>query len=162
MSVITALMLWEPSPVDAEFHETWYGVPLEEPTEPPSTKYSTEAIGFASLAVTPSVTLPETTAPVSGELTEPVGAVLSTIFDAKSVMLSFAGIAVSRAMKRKSHEPSSAGVVAHVALYGAVVSTPIDVHVESLESLRWNSTSARSAPPGPFVGFALSVTVPRR
>src|SRR4029453_5324710 len=46
--------------------------------------------------------------------------------------------------------------------YGAVVSTPIDVHVESLESLRWNSTSARSAPPGPLLGFALRVTVPRR
>ena len=54
-------------------------------------------------------------------------------------------------------------MVTQVALYGAVVSAPIDVHVESLESLRWNSTSARSAPPvPPELGFAFSVTVPRR
>ena len=66
-------------------------------------------------------------------------------------------------MKRRSHEPSSLGVVAQLALNGAVVSTPSDVHVLSLERLCWNSTSVTSAPPGPPVsGFAVSVTVPRR
>ena len=138
---------------------------MDEPTEPPPTKYSTEAIGFASEALTPSVTLPETIEPASGDESEPVGAVLSTIFDARSTMFSLP--ASSRTMKRRSHEPSSAGVVAQNAVYGGlsapVVSTPSDVHVEALESLCWNSTSVTSAPPPPPpLGFAVSVTVPRR
>ena len=71
--------------------------------------------------------------------------------------------ASSVTMKRRSHEPSSAGVVAQLALYGAVVSTPREVHVLSLVRLCWNSTCVTSAPPGPPVlGLAVRVTVPRR
>jgi hypothetical protein len=93
-----------------------------------------------------------------------VGAVLSTIFDGRFATLSFS--ASSRTMKRRSHEPSSAGVVAHVAVYGglspSVVSTAIVVHVLSLVRLCWNSTSVTSAPSPPVSGLALSSIVPRR
>src|SRR5688572_14662007 len=160
-SLITAEIVAPPSPPDAEFQLIWNGALPAVPIEPPFTKYSTPAIGLSSEAETPSVMLPDTVDPESGEATLPVGAVLSTIFDGRSVVFVFP--ASSSTMKRRSHEPSSPGDVAQVALYGSVVSTPSDVHVLSLERLCWNSTCVTSAPPGPPVsGSAVRVTVPRR
>ena len=160
-SLITAEIVAPPSPPDAEFQLIWKGALPAVPIEPPLTKYSTPAIGLSSEAETPSVMLPETVDPESGEATLPVGAVLSTIFDGRSVVFVFSASSVT--MKRRSHEPSSAALVAQVALYGSLVSTPSDVHVLSLERLCWNSTCVTSAPPGPPVsGFAVRVTEPRR
>ena len=86
MSVTTTSSVAWPSPCAVVFQEVVKGGELFVVSVFPSTRKTTEEIGFASVATAETVTLPETSVPAPGEPTAAPGAVLSTTFESRYVI----------------------------------------------------------------------------